>query len=119
MCYNKIMSNKLRTEIDSRRKRDFCTTLAQRQLVTGFLRDGYDMAISDPSIIDEPFSITVHTADLPHKLTEKNRNYFSHEHALDELNNLFGRIAVNATIEIDDEEDDFIVTLLREKRTQS
>jgi hypothetical protein len=112
------MSNKLRQEIDQRRKRDYCSTLAQRRYVTGLLRDGYDMATADADIQDKPFSVTLHTSELPHDLTARNRNYFSHEHSYHELNTLFGHIAIDATVEIEPEDDDFVITLLREHPEQ-
>jgi len=115
MWYNSKMSNKHRRVIEERRKRDFCTTLAQRRLVTGLLRDGYDMASADIDTRDQAFSVSLYTSELPQGLTAPNRSYFSHEYAHDELNILFGHIAINTSVEIEPDDDEFVITLLREQ----
>lgn len=84
-------------------------------MVNHLLRDGYDMAkAATPA---EDFAVSVHTADLSENLSRANERYFGKEQASDDMNALFSRIALNATIEIDKAEQGYVISLLRELPT--
>lgn len=109
--------NKLRREIDSRRRREYRTTLHQRQYITQLLRQGYDDV--DHEQRNQDFSLSFYTQDLSQNLTEPNKNYLASGYADEELNRLFGRIASRTIVDIASSEEGYIISLYRKSNDQT
>jgi hypothetical protein len=103
--------NDLRREILAHRGREYTAALSQRRYVNDKLRDAYDMSTHFDG--DEDFQVSLLTDELPRPLTSINERYYGEGKGLDELEKLFGCIAVDTTVHIDKLEPGYRISLLR------